>query len=126
QGRLTQNECEDLVTGGNLGKVDVGFQRQLLQFRQFVGGQFVVEVFRDAVGIQPAWPGRRRCSQSPAARDGLDAGNEFLGSIALGNLHADFLDFAGLEGVVQVGEQGSQSKAHDRWSLGADRGYSEY
>ena len=97
------------MTGGDLREMDVGLQAGLFEFGNEVAGQFIVEVFGDGVGVElgaGAVGGRR--GEAPAARDLLDAGDQFLGGVAFRDLLADLLDFVRFQGVVEISQQGSQ------------------
>jgi hypothetical protein len=112
QGRLPEHQREDLVGGRDLGQVDVGLQAGLLDLGDLLGRQGVVEVVGDGVGLEGVGAGGRRRGQAAAARHLLDAGDQFLGGVALGDLLADELGLGRVEHVVEVGEQGSQGQAH--------------
>src|SRR5206468_53908 len=65
QGRLAEDEGEDLVAGGDLGEVNVGLQADLLDLGDLFAAQFVVEVFGDEVGVElGAGPGEGRRGQA--------------------------------------------------------------
>ena len=109
QGRFAEDQREDLVTGGDLREMDVGLQTGLFEFGDEVAGQLVVEVFGDGVGVElgaGAVGGRR--GEAAAARDLLDAGDQFLGGVALRDLLADLLDFVRFQRVVEISQQGPQ------------------
>ena len=89
EGRLAEDEGEDLVGGGDLGEVDVGLQARLLDLGDLFGRQRVVEVVGDGVGLEGVGAGGGRRGQAAAPRHLLDAGDQLLGRVALGDLLAD-------------------------------------
>src|SRR5262249_48319735 len=72
------------------------------------------------VGDAPAGRAVGRRGRPAAAGDLLDAGDQLLGGVALGHLLADLLDLAGLERVVEVGEEGPQGQAHGNTPFGRE------
>ena len=90
QGRLAQNEGEDLMARGDLGQMDIRFQADLLQLGDLIGRQLVVEVVRDHVGIERVGSGGGRRRDTATAGDLLDAGDQLLRRVALGDFLADF------------------------------------
>ncbi len=112
ESRLTQNQRQDLVGGGDLGEVNVGFETGFLDLGDLLRGQCIVEVLGNDVGLESVGSGAGRCGQATAARYLLDAGNQLLGGIAFGNLLADPLRLGRIEHVIEIGEQGSQGQTH--------------
>ena len=97
----------------NFREVHIRRQACFLYLGELVRRQNVVQILGNNVGIQfPAQAAGGRRGETPAARDLLDAGNQFLGSVALRHLLPDQPRLGRFERVIQISQQGPQGQTH--------------
>ncbi len=89
----------------------IGRQADALDFLGLFGGDLVVQVFGNRVGIDAARPGRRRRRQTAPARHLPDALHQLARLLALGHLLADQLGLRWIERVVEIGQERPQRES---------------
>jgi hypothetical protein len=99
-------KCQNLIARGDFGKMNIRLDANLLQIRNPVGGQFVVQVLGHGIGVQPDPTSLQAgCPQFLPVGGTPDAVNQSGGKLALLDLPAKLLDFRRIfDDIVQVSE----------------------
>ena len=107
--RLPQHRGQDLVTGGDLGQVDVRLQADLFEIGHAIRRQGVVEVLGHGVGVQPRSPLRNAGGRQPQPPHHVaDAMQQARGVLAIFDFLADILGVIRFQDAIQVGQHGPQ------------------
>ena len=119
-GRVGGRRGEEVVAGGHLGQMHVGFDADPLEGLQFFGLERVVEILGHGVGIggqplavDPGGGDRRPFHHPP------DSVHQLLGRGAAQHLVAHLFLLVGRQHVVEPGQQGSNRQSHGKFLGGA-------
>ena len=111
--RLTQHQCEDLVTRGNLGQMNVRVEADLLEVGDAIARQRVIQILGNRIGIEARSTIGHAGGRQPQPLHYVPrAVQQIRGEFTFFDLLTDLLRILRVQDVVDVGQHRTQCQSH--------------